>query len=221
MAMTMDRMLPATRVCLSPEDRRRLADLIGLDARAASSDLDRLEAILNDHRFITGVFDHPKPNEVRDLIAPRKSAGLKKKAEALAEALRTIPWQLSADFRAGGFDVQGFQDQLERFVPAADAVLALYDGETTARRPAQQVRDRHTIPEIAELFDRMCGRGVDAERDWEHLDNLCSFVTFALERAGIPCPDAGDTKLGEQNQGRLRRLLKTRGRAQGRRPRVK
>ena len=193
---------------LSTEHRRRLAKLAGIDPGIAKDELDRLEIILNDHSFITGVFEHPKPNEVRGLLAPRKGAGLKNKAEALAEALEKVPWQVSADYEAAGFVLGAFQSELQRFVGVSDAVLASYAGKKTARRPPQNVRDRHTIPPIADLFDHMWRLGDDGERDLEYLDNLCAFVSLALECAGIPCPDPGDTRHGEENQGRLRRLLK-------------
>lgn len=193
---------------LGPKDRQRLAALAGLDTETAKADLDRLERILDDHGFITDVFERPKPNAVRDLIAPRKGAGLKKKAKMLADALDDVPWQVSGEFKAHGVDLHAFRRELKRFIAASDDVLASYAGEKTPRRDRQHVRDRHIIPAIADLFDHMCGREADAERDWEHIDDQCTFVAYALECAGIPCPDAGDTRLGEERQGRLRRLLK-------------
>jgi hypothetical protein len=196
------------RLRLSPKDREQLASLAELDIEAAKPALDRLERILDDHRFMTGVFGHPKPNEVRDAIAPRKGAGLKRKAEALLEATRQMPWQLAAELNANGSDLGQLQRLLKGLIASCDAVLPLYEAETTARRPPQRVRDRHTIPAIADLFDRLCGREPDADRDWGHLDEKCAFVTRALEAAGIPCPGAGDTDRSEAGQGRLRRLLK-------------
>ena len=92
-------MATPARIRLSSKDRQRLAEFAGLDAETAKADLDQIESILDDHRFIIGVFEHPKPNEVRELIAPGKSAGLRKKAQALAEALDAVPWQVSADYR--------------------------------------------------------------------------------------------------------------------------
>ena len=201
-------MVTPARIRLSSKDRQRLAKFSGLDAGTAKADLDRLETILNDHRFITGVFESPKPNEVQDLIAPGKGAGLRKKAQALAEALDAVPWQVSAEYTVSGFDLRAFQRQLQRFTAASDAVIAFHAGEKTPRRAPQRVRDRHTIPEIVDLFNRMCGHEDDGERDWDHIDHQCVFVTLALECAGIPCPDAGDTSPGEMRQGRLRRLLK-------------
>jgi hypothetical protein len=193
---------------LSPEQRRQLAEVAGCDPGKANPDLDQLETILSDHQFTTGVFETPKPNEVRERIAPRKGAGLSKQARALAQALGDLPWQLAAEFRVQGFNVPDFREQAERFIAASEAVLASYAGETTVRRERQRMRDRHTIPTIADLFDRLCGRDDDLERDWEHTDRECAFVALALDYAGIPCPAAGDTRLGEVRQGRLRRLLK-------------
>lgn len=195
-------------VRIGPDDRRRLAELVGRDADSAKADLDRLEIVLNDSPFIVGIFEQPKPNEVRALIAPRRKAGLKKKALALREALHAVPWQVALDYKENGFDLEGFRKILNEFTRASDAVLSAYAGEKTARRAPQRVRDRHIIPEIADLFDRMCGRDKDLKRDWEHTDNQCAFVALALKCAGIPFPGAGDTNLGEQSQGRLRRLLK-------------
>lgn len=199
---------PPSRIKLDPAVREKLAALAGLEVEAAMADLDHLQTILNDHAFITGVFDHPKPNAVRDLIAPKKGMGLQAQGEALAETLRKVTWQVSAEYKVHGFNLITFREELERFLSTSETVLSAYAGQTTPRRPPMGVRDRHTIPAIFDLFDRMSGHEAGGERDWEHMDDLCGFVALALESAGIPYPAAGDTRQGEEYQGRLRRLLK-------------
>jgi hypothetical protein len=199
------------RIQLSSVQREQLAAIAGCDALAASSHLDHLEKVLNDHAFITGVFESPKPNEVRELFSPRRGAGLRKKALVLEEAIAQMPWQIAAEFKARKFDLPEFRKKIARFISLSDTVLASYAGEKTSRSERQQVRDRHTVPEIADVLDRLCGREGGKRRDWEYLDRQCSFVTLALVFAGIPCPNAGDTRLGESGQGKLRRLLKAHG----------
>ena len=208
MPMTKKRSLTPTPVRLSPEARQSLAELADLDAETAKPYLDSLEIILNDHAFITDWFESPKPNEVRDYIAPSKGAGLKKKAEALVKTLDRVPRGIPKEFSLSGFDLMAFQDHFERFRAATDAMLAFHADKTITRRPRQQVRDQHTIPDIADLFDRMCARKVNAESDWEHLDRKRVFVSLALECAGIPCSKRIDTRRGEVKQDRLRRQLK-------------
>jgi hypothetical protein len=208
----LEKLLPrSNRVRLSPKQRERLAAVAGCDPAPAESDLDHLETVLNDHAFITGVFESPKPNEVRELITPRRGAGLRKKALVLEEAINQMPWQIAAEFKARKFDLRDFRKKIARFISLGDTVLASYAGEKTPRRERQQVRDPHTVPDIADVFDRLCGRAGDSRLDWDYLDRQCSFVTLALGFADIPCPKAGDTRLRESAQGKLRRLLKAHG----------
>ena len=205
----MEERLPQSgRIHLSPEQRQRLAEIAECDPATAGADLDRLEEILNDHQFKIDVFESPKPNEVREILRPRRGSGLREKADTLLEALKKVPWQLSPDFKARDLDLEAFRKQVKHFVAVSEEVLASYKGEKTPRRPRERVRDHHTIPEIADLCDRLCGREDDQGRDWDYTDRQCAFVALALECAGIPCPKAGNTRLGEARQGRLRRLLK-------------
>ena len=195
---------------LSPVQRERLAQMLARSATDTA--LDDVERTLNDHWFAVRVFQFT-PSELRRHISPGKGTGLRKKAQNLATALKGVPWQLIADYKAFKFDLKEFREQIDRFISASNSLVEHHADEPTPRRPPQRVRDNITIPEIADLFDRFTGHAPDPDhKDWEHLDRKCEFVMAALESANIPCPRAGDTARGEENQGRLRRILKARDR---------
>ena len=197
-----------SKILLSPAQRERLARVLGRSVADSASALDDVERTLNDHWFAVGVFHFP-PSEVRLHISPRKGAGLRKKAQILADALKRVPWQLVADYKKFKFDLKEFQKRIDDFVSTSNNLVGHYADEQTPRRPPQRVRDNITIPGIANLFDRITGHAPDPDhKNWEHLDRKCEFVMAALKSADIPFPKAGDTARGEEHQGRLRRILK-------------
>lgn len=197
-----------SKVRLTRTQRESLARILARSADDAVSALDDVERALNDHWFAVRVFHFP-PSEVRRLISPRKGIGLRKRAQILEDALSRMPWQLSVDYKAFEFDLKKFRELIDGFISTSNSLLTYYADQQKPRRPPQSVRDNITIPEIADLFDRVTGHAPNPDqKDWEHLDRKCVFVIAALESADIPCPAAGDTSKGEEHQGRLRRILK-------------
>lgn len=204
---------------LTPEQRHKLAEIAECELEDANPAFDRLESVLSDYPLYQETFESPKPNEVRDLIAPKRGRGLQSKLRDLTESLGKVSWQVAAEFKAQGidFDLTDFRARAEQLEQACDGVVAAWADRKIARRAPQRVRDVHTIPAIADLFDALYyGEDGRRPRNWFYLDAQCEFVSLALKAAGIPSPDAGNTNLSEAGQGRLRRLLKEYAHKRGR-----
>lgn len=91
-----------------------------------------------------------------------------------------------------------------------------FDEFSAHRRTRTASRDRFLIPRLVEIALRQGHLFTQpleypnqkSDLDWDELDTTCEFVKAALEQLGINAPDPGDTAHGEQEQGRLRRMIK-------------
>ena len=106
-----------------------------------------------------------------------------------------------------------FLAQLSALINACDALeksmgsgRMLVNGKPHARKTRTKTRDTYLIPMLAAIA-KVHG-GLDIPEDYEDLDAACSFVEATLKAAGVSSPSAGDTRQGEDGQGRLRRQVK-------------
>ena len=201
-------------ITLSPAQRTEiLASMRDLSPREPDR-FAAIEHVLNQYPSVQYLYAISKPAHERDA-----AIGILRMLRR-GRMPKGFDWWLRASLKLCGckFGADGQPIDIESLRAAATRLRDDAARYASPRRPPMAARDQNLIPDVCEIFARWVGEKFlfPADRDDEYIDALERFVAVVLKAGNIPCPRVRDTSGGEQNQGKLRRLLKTMAKKRGR-----